>query len=86
MKPNLWDAVIVYWVDSSGLGSWTDAETIYNDTHIAHCWTCGFYFGDSGECIRIVGSASDNDSIDHVMYIPVVAVKKIEILRKAQEK
>ena len=81
-KLKLWDAVIVYWVDSSGLGSWTDAETIFKDKHIAHCWTCGFYFGDSGECVRIVGSGASNDNVDHVMYIPKVAIKKIDLLGK----
>ena len=83
-KPNVWDIVIVYWVDSSGVGSWTDAETVYKDEHISKCWTAGFYFGESEECVRVVSSAGDNESVDHIMYIPKVCVKRVQIIERGK--
>lgn len=83
-KPNVWDIVIVYWVDSSGVGSWTDAHTVYEDEHISKCWTAGFYFGESKECVRIVSSASANESVDHIMYIPKVCIKRVELVKRGK--
>jgi hypothetical protein len=80
-----WDAVIVYWIDSSGGSRWTDIQNIIDYDSVACCWTVGFFVGYNDECIKIVSNASDNDTVDHYMYIPKVAIKKIQILQEADE-
>lgn len=79
-----WDVVMAYWLDSSGIGRWTDTEAVLQDAFISSCWTAGFYIGEDSECIKIASSASTTDQLDHIMYIPKVAVKKIEVLATAK--
>lgn len=78
MKP--WDIVLVYWVDSSGVGRWTDIETVIEDEHIAQCWTTGFFLGYNEHCIKVASSASTSDSVDHIMYIPKVCIKDVQLI------
>ncbi len=82
MKP--WDIVIVYWVDSSGVGRWTDTETIMQDEHISQCWTAGFFLGYSKDCMKIASSASANDHVDHIMFIPKVSIKDVQVIGKGR--
>lgn len=82
-----WDIVLAYWVDSGGIGRWTDTEVaLANIKESTHCWTVGFYFGESDECISIASCASTSDQVDHIMFIPKVALVKLELLKKASEK
>lgn len=83
MKP--WDIVLVYWHDSSGVGRWTDMQTVLEDDHIAECWTSGFFLGYSDKCLKVASSASSNDSVDHIMYIPKECVIKVDIIGKGRK-
>lgn len=80
MKP--WDIVLVYWVDSSGIGSWTDSQKVLDENWESNCWTAGFFVGYSDYCIKMASSASNTDSMDHIMYIPKVCIKKIKVIGK----
>lgn len=83
MKP--WDIVLVYWLDSSGVGRWTETETILDDNHVAECWTSGFFLGYSDQCIKVASSSSSNDSVDHIMYIPKRCVIKVKVIGKGRK-
>ena len=80
-----WDVVMVYWLDSSGIGKWTDTETVLGDHFISQCWTAGFFLREDEECIRIASSASTTEQVDHIMYIPKVAIKEIKVLAKGKQ-
>lgn len=80
MKP--WDIVLVYWVDSGGIGRWTDTKDVINDDDCPRCWTAGFFLGYNDNCIRIASSGSTSDSVDHVMFIPKVAIVKTTVLKR----
>ena len=77
-----WDIVLVHWVDSSGIGSWTNTDTILEDEHISKCWTAGFFLGYNEQCIKIVSSASSSDSVDHIMYIPKICIKGVTLIKE----
>jgi hypothetical protein len=84
---NRWDIVLAYWVDSGGIGRWTDIEVALKELGTApHCWTAGFYLGESEECIGIAASSSINDNVDQIMYIPKVALVKLQVIKKASKK
>lgn len=80
MKP--WDIVLVYWVDSAGTGRWTDTNVVLEDNHVSQCWTAGFFLGYSDDCIKVASSGSDTNQVDHIMYIPKVAIVKTTVLQK----
>jgi hypothetical protein len=77
-----WDIVLAYWHDSAGTGKWTDTEAALDIIEPSQCWTAGFYLGETHDCISIASSASDNDSVDHVMYIPKACLIKMQIMQK----
>ena len=80
-----WDIVLAYWVDSGGIGKWTDIEYALKELEVApHCWTAGFYLGESEECIGIAASASINDNVDQIMYIPKVSLVKLELIKESE--
>ena len=80
-----WDIVLVYWVDSSGIGKWTDTDSVIEDDHIGQCWTAGFFLGYNKDCIKVASSASTSDSVDHIMYIPKIAIKKVKVIGKQND-
>jgi hypothetical protein len=79
---NRWDIVLAYWVDSAGTARWTDTEVALGGVKVSPCWTAGFYFAETDDCIAIASSASDNDQVDHIMYIPKVALIKLQLIKK----
>ena len=83
---NRWDIVLAYWIDSAGIGRWTDIEEALRQTKVSRCWTAGFYLQETNDCLCIASSSSDNDSVDHIMYIPKAALVKLEVIKKASEK
>lgn len=82
-KLETWDIVLVYWVDSSGSGRWQDSSEVLNEECVCECWTAGFFLSYNKDCIKIASSSATSDQVNHVMYIPKVAIKKVQVIKRS---
>lgn len=59
--------VIVTWQDAACDNSWRTGDTVIDPSI---CWTAGWLYHESPECIMIVGTIADGGDFNQSMTIP----------------
>lgn len=78
------DLVEISWVDSFGSDGWISRDVSHVGT--GRCTTVAYVLALDEEWITTTGTYSDTDTIYGFLKIPVVAITKVNVLRKNRMK
>lgn len=77
------DWVKVTWVDSAGLGHWSDLD-VAEKMNVMDCTTIGTLLNRNGNAVRVAQTTDSEGAVIHVIAIPKVSISKITQLVEAE--